>query len=343
MKLSDWLEANRKQFETFKPPTPPPLPPPLPLPSPPPLSQQLSPRLSQLSPQLTSQPLTEFDAGKADAGEPAEFDAGAADAANVQSWMIKFEKLQREAAIEAYRLSSLQYLMETCFYPPILGIEAFVVEKHVFDEHFIKETVVKQMSSEEKKKYKTVFKQTNVLEILGACGYMCSFFVQNDKHYRLFHWNASFGAKWAYRFATNLDKFNKITVNKAQDETTYRKIRCPNVLHQQLEKNYETQRKSDLKKSFIKQAGFIFMPENDLINKMKNPKYFFPFTELVYDKNMVKNLFRMYEDEADDDKHKDWQSLSLHLTSKAQVNITLLYTWIKKSFTEGILEIGRLR
>jgi len=264
-------------------------------------------------------------------------------AAGVESWKIKFENLQREAASEAYRLSSLQYLMETCFYPPLMGIEAFVVEKRVFDEHFIPEAVVKKMSSKEKEKYKTAFKQSNVLEILGSCGYMCSFFMQNDKHYRLFHWSASFGAKWAYRFATNMDKFNKITVNKGKEETTYRKIRCPNVLHQQLVKNYETQRQYDLKKTFIKQAGFIFMSENDLMTKLKDPKYFFPFKELIYDKEAVKNLFRMYEDEADDDKDKDWQSLNLHLTSKAQVNVTLLYTWMKKSYAEGILEVGRLR
>ena len=84
------------------------------------------------------------------------------------------------------------------------------------------------------------------------------------------------------------------------------------------------------------------MSDNDLMNKMKDPGYFFPFKNLVYDKRIVNNLFRMYDDEADNE-HVDWQSLNLHLTSKAQVNVTLLYGWMKNAFGEGILEVGRLQ
>jgi hypothetical protein len=279
------------------------------------------------------------DAVDADAVEAMEAD-------EQRSYMSKFDNLQREAQVEAYRIgvNALQYAMESCFFPSIFGFEAFMVEKHLFDETFIREDVIKKMSSKEKEKYKTVFKQTHVLEILGSCGYMSSIFMQNGKKYRLFHWSGSFAAKWAYRFATNLDKTKKITVlTKQKDTTSYRKIRCPNVLHQQLIKNFETQRVSDLKKSFIKQESLCFMSENDLVNKMKEPSYFFPFKNLVYDDQIVKNLFRMYDDDADTDEHVNWQSLDLHLTHKAQVNITLLYTWIKNSFETGILEIGRLR
>ena len=264
--------------------------------------------------------------------------------AQVEAHRIGFDNLQREAQVEAYRIGVLQYAMESCFFPSIFGFEAFMVEKHLFDETFIREEVIKKMSSQEKEKYKTVFKQTHVLEILGSCGYMSSILKQNGKKYRLFHWSGFFAAKWAYRFATNLDKSKKITVlTKQKDTTPYRKIRCPNVLYQLLIKNFETQRVSDLEKSFIKQEGLCFMSENDLINKMKEPRYFFPFKNLVYDDQIVKNLFRMYDDDADTDEHVNWQSLDLHLTHKAQVNITLLYTWIKNSFETGILEIGRLR
>jgi len=356
LKLND---ANKEQFVTFEPPPPPPMPllprcSSLPLsshekqpsieevdlPPPPPL-----PQFSQwpLLPSFSA--LSEVQAVAVQNDTVNEKTVEEIEAEEQRSYMSEFEKLQRAAEVESYRIGSLQHAMETCFFPPLLGIDAFLVEKHVFEDTFIREDLVNKMSSQEKEKYKTVFKQTHVLEILGACGYMSSTFMQNDKKYRLFHWSGYFAAKWAYRFATNLDKTKKITVMEETKtrQRSYRKIRCPNVLYQHLLKYFESERLSDLKKSFIKQAGFTFMSKNDLCKKLKEPSYFFPFKNLEYDDQIVKNLFRMYDDAADNDELINWQTLDLHLTHKAQVNITLLYTWIKQAYETGILTIGRLR
>lgn len=157
---------------------------------------------------------------------------------NAANAVLMMENLQRAAAKEAC-LMQLKEDMNGCFLPPVLGIECFTVEKQFFNDTFLREEQYRKLPQHEKESYKTAFKQTHVLELFGSCGYMSSNITLNDKHYKLFHWSGFYAAKWAYRFAKNVDKMNKITILPGDGDTTYRKIRCPPVLHHHLVKNFE--------------------------------------------------------------------------------------------------------
>ena len=231
--------------------------------------------------------------------------------------------------------------MHGCFLPPLLGIESFTIEKQFFNDTFLREEQYRKLPQNEKESFKSAFKQTHVLELFGACGYMCSNITLNDKHYKLFHWSGFYAAKWAYRFAKNVDKINKITILPGDGDTTYRKIRCPPVLHQHLVKSFGGDKESDVDKMFIRQSGHLFIGDQELCLKLEDARHFFPFKNLSYNKEIINNLFSMYDDAVHE--NLDWQSLDLQLTRKAKINVSLLYTWIRKNYAQGTIAIGRLQ
>ena len=51
------------------------------------------------------------------------------------------------------------------------------------------------MNSSEKEQYKTVLKQSNVLELFGACGYLCDDAEQDMIKYKMFTWDGCYAAK----------------------------------------------------------------------------------------------------------------------------------------------------
>jgi len=120
----------------------------------------------------------------------------------------------------------------------------------------------------------------------------------------------------------NLDKSNKFTISHGDGNVTYRKIRCPPVLHQYLLKFSEYDKECDVKQKFIKHSGHLFIADQELNQKLEDVCHFFPFKNLSYNPEIAKNLFTMYDDAAHGDL--GWQSLDLHLTRKAKINISLL-------------------
>jgi hypothetical protein len=60
---------------------------------------------------------------------------------------------------------------------------------------FISEQKYRNMNSSEKEQYKTVLKQSNVLELFGACGYLCDNAEQDMIKYKMFTWDGCYAAK----------------------------------------------------------------------------------------------------------------------------------------------------
>jgi hypothetical protein len=260
--------------------------------------------------------------------------------------ITNISELEIAAKREGYWLEHMRSAMLACMLEPLFQFKSFRVEKDYWYESFISDQAYRLMSSDKKDNYKNALKQSNVIELLGACGYVGEHGQQVGATYKYkqFNWNGAFAAKTAYRFASTkgprVDKKNGYIFNGRKQ---YNKIRCPNLLKTYLEKlcPEHLMDPEQSKFKFIERRDmpdFAFLRDMDLESRLVDNRFFFPFQNLEYDVEMVPNLFKMTD--VDSDLFSYDTSPELCLTAVSKRNIQLVYRWLVKAYLTNKLQIG---
>ena len=92
---------------------------------------------------------------------------------------------------------------------------------------------------------------------------------------------------------------------------------------------------------FVNIPNFQFLTENDLNSRLKDDRFFFPFATLLYDAEIVPDLFTVHNHGAADViSYKT--SPQLKLTEKAKKYIQKIHLWIVNAYSLGKLQISKL-
>jgi hypothetical protein len=256
-------------------------------------------------------------------------------------------EIEHAAKLEAYWAEHLRQSMLDCIIPPLFTFQAFRIQKDYWYDCFLSVHTYRTMHSSDKEQYKTVLKQSNVLELFGACGYLCDEEEEDGIKYKVFTWDGCYAAKQAYRFASVKcsPKIKQHSTSNGNSSKRYQKIRCPNDLQKCLVRLYSETTKlgEEGKKTrgitkFVTISDFQFLTPTDLATRLEDNRFFFPFETLRYDTQIMPKLFTIYDSGATDMLSYD-TTPTLQLTQNAKCNIQEIHQWIVNAYARGSLQI----
>jgi hypothetical protein len=249
--------------------------------------------------------------------------------------------LERAARFAAY-LTHFQQAMLDCILQPVFQFPAFKVETEYLDECFITEHSYRNLNSKQKEKFNGQLRQAVVLELFGACGYESHQVKQDNVKYRIFTWDGCYAAKTAYRFASvQKSPIQLIDAPNTEHSKRYEKIQCPTQLKKLLQTISMETKEQRKQMKFNNIPNFQFLTENDLISRLQDDRFFFPFATLLYDAEMMPELFTVV-------KVRGAERISyttcphLKLTEKAKKYILKIHMWLVNAYSLGKLQVSRL-